>query len=47
MKKIVLIDDDSTSNYLSELVISSVTSDYAIISFTNPVELLQKLMNWR
>ena len=43
MKKIVLIDDDSTSNYLSELVISSVTSDYAIISFTNPVELLQKI----
>ncbi len=43
MKKIVLIDDDSTSNYLSELVISSVTSDYAIISFTNPVELLQQI----
>lgn len=43
MKKIVLIDDDSTSNYLTELIISSVTSEYSIVSFTNPIELLQRI----
>lgn len=43
MKKIILIDNDSTSNYLTELIISSITSDYSIISFTNPIEILQHI----
>jgi CheY-like chemotaxis protein len=43
MKKIILIDDDSTSNYLTELIISSVTKEFEIISFTNPIEMLQQI----
>lgn len=43
MKKIFIIDDDSTSNYLSGVVISSVSKDCEIISYTNPVTFLASL----
>jgi len=43
MSKIIIIDDDATSNYLTELMIKSVCNNCEIISFTNPIEALSNM----
>ena len=43
MSKIIIIDDDATSNFLTELIITSVCNNCEIISFTNPIEALSNM----
>lgn len=43
MKQIILIDDDPISNFLSELLIGSISKEIQIKCFTNPLEALAKL----
>jgi CheY-like chemotaxis protein len=42
-RKIIIIDDDPTSNYISEFILSSIYATSEIISFVNPVVALEKL----
>jgi len=42
-RKIIIVDDDPTSNYISEFILSSVHLNADIISFINPIEALEKL----
>jgi CheY-like chemotaxis protein len=42
-RKIIIIDDDPTSNYISEFILSSMYSDVDIVSFINPLEALDRL----
>ena len=43
MKNIFIIDDDSTNNYLCELIIKSIIPEALIKSFTNPVHALASI----
>jgi CheY-like chemotaxis protein len=42
-RKIIIIDDDPTSNYISEFILSSMYTNIDIVSFINPVIALEKL----
>ncbi len=42
-RKIIIIDDDPTSNYISEFILSSMYSNSEIVSFINPLLALEKL----
>ncbi len=42
-RKIVIVDDDPTSNYISEFILSSMYHDLSISSFLDPLKALEKL----
>jgi len=43
MKNIILVDDDPTTIYISELLISSISKNIQIKSFTNPLDLISTI----
>ena len=43
MTKIIIVDDDEASNYLTELIIKSVDANCKIQSFTNPKEVIDTI----
>lgn len=42
-RKIIIIDDDPTSNYISEFILSSMYTNSEIVSFINPLLALEIL----
>ncbi len=42
-RKIVIVDDDPTSNYISEFILSSMYPNLEIVSFADPLVALEKM----
>lgn len=43
MKKIIIVDDDSTNNHICETMIHKLLKDVEVISFVNPVKAFEYL----
>jgi len=43
MRQIILIDDDPICNYLSEILIGTISQEIILKIFTDPIEALSKL----
>lgn len=43
MNNVIIVDDDPTTIYISELLISSISKNIQINSFTNPLDLIASI----